>query len=124
METKICLDTDISIDAFKEGIEKYQGYYTTCISLYEFLRGIEYIGKDVVVFKSSIEEYLNVLCIDNKSILTASKIYSELKKRGEIVEDPDLIIASICISNDLALYTRNKKHFERMKKFGLKLYNQ
>lgn len=121
MERKVCLDTDTLIDAFTEGIEKYQGYYTTCISLYEFLRGLEYLGKDIVEYKIALENYLNVVCIDNNSLIIASRIYSELKKRGGLVEDPDLIIASICISNGLYLYTKNKRHFERLRKFGLKL---
>jgi hypothetical protein len=57
----------------------------------------------------------------NSSLKVASTIYSDLRKRGELIEDPNLLIASICIANDLSLMTGNKKHFERLKRYGLKL---
>ena len=38
-----------------------------------------------------------------------------LKKRGEIIEDMDIMIAATCISNNLILITSNKKHFQRVK---------
>ncbi|MCH4816405.1 MAG: PIN domain-containing protein [Saccharolobus sp.] len=122
MENKrICLDTDVLIDAFRNDIKKFIGYYTTCINLYEFLRGLAFIGKNIDEFKSWIELNLNVVCIDNNSLKTASRIYAELRKKGEIIEDPDLLIASICIANDFSLMTHNKKHFKRLEKYGLKL---
>ncbi|AWR95050.1 type II toxin-antitoxin system VapC family toxin [Acidianus brierleyi] len=125
MENKgICLDTDALIDAFKDGIKKYSGYYTTCISVYEFLRGISYVGKDVGKFKAAIEIYLNVLCLDNNSIITASNIYSDLRKNGELIEDPDLLIGSICIANNLCLRTNNLKHFKRLERFGLRIVKE
>jgi predicted nucleic acid-binding protein len=120
----ICLDTDILIDAFKSDVRKIIGYYTTCINLYEFLRGLAFIGKDLDEFKLWIEINLNVLCIDNNSLKVASKIYAELRKKGEIIEDPHLLIASICIANNLPLITHNKKHFKRLEKFGLKVVDK
>ncbi|WP_338598590.1 hypothetical protein V6M85_07960 [Sulfolobus tengchongensis] len=40
MEEK-CLDTDALILIYKKDIvEKFEGYYITCITLFEFLRGI------------------------------------------------------------------------------------
>jgi hypothetical protein len=44
----------------------------------------------------------------NSSLKVASTIYSDLRKRGELIEDPNLLIASICIVNDLSLMTGNK----------------
>ena len=55
MENKrICLDTDVLIDAFKTDVRKFGGYYTTCINLYEFLRGIAFVGKESVEIVSSL----------------------------------------------------------------------
>ncbi|MDT7901892.1 MAG: PIN domain-containing protein [Acidianus sp.] len=82
------------------------------------------MGKDLDEFKLWIEINLNVLCIDNNSLKVASKIYAELRKKGEIIEDPDLLIASICIANNLPLITHNKKHFKRLEKFGLKVVDK
>jgi len=72
-------------------------------------------------FKNWIEVNLNIVCLDNSSLKVASTIYSDLRKRGELIKDPNLLIASICIANDLSLMTGNKKHFERLKRYGLKL---
>jgi tRNA(fMet)-specific endonuclease VapC len=48
-----------------------------------------------------------------------AKIKSELKKAGAIIEDFDLMIASICLANDLILVTHNLKHFKNIP--GLKV---
>jgi len=118
---RVCLDTDILIDSFKRDPRKIIGYYTTCVNLYEFLRGLAFIGKNVDEFKVWVEANLNVLCIDNSSLKIASRIYADLRKKGNLVEDPDLLIASICIANNLVLRTNNKKHFRRLEEYGLRL---
>ena len=43
------LDSDALIEAYDIGIEKFSGLHTTHISLYEFLRGLAYLGKKVDV---------------------------------------------------------------------------
>ncbi|MDG7025023.1 MAG: PIN domain-containing protein [Nitrososphaerota archaeon] len=92
---------------------------TTCISLYEFLRGLSYLGKQAGEYKAYLESNLDVLPLDNKAVLQASVLYGTLKRRGALVEDPDLLIASMCIANGLPVVTGNSKHFERFKEFGL-----
>ena len=47
--------------------------------------------------------------------------YEELVK-GMEVEFRDIMIASICINRDIPLLKNNKKHFERLKGEGLKLF--
>ena len=116
------LDSDALIEAYEAGISKFGGLYTTCISLYEFLRGLAYMKKDVREYLAYIESHLNVLPLDNAAIGEASSIYGELKRQGALVEDPDLLIACMCIVNKLPLVTGNPKHFERFKRYGLTLY--
>jgi len=50
----------------------------------------------------------------------SGEILSKLKKKREVIDFRDVMIASIVIENDVALYTRNVKHFKRVE--GLKLY--
>jgi tRNA(fMet)-specific endonuclease VapC len=116
-----CLDSDALIDAYQAGISRFSGLHTTCISLYEFLRGLAYLKKDVVEYKSHLESHLNVLGLDNQGIVQASKIFGDLKRNGSLVQDPDLLIAGICLANSLPLVTGNAKHFERFGKYGLVL---
>lgn len=55
----------------------------------------------------------------------ASAIFAEnkaqLKSKGKPLDDLDLMIASICIKNDMTLVTNNIKHFSRLK--ALKIEN-
>ncbi|BBG23269.1 hypothetical protein IC006_0553 [Sulfuracidifex tepidarius] len=90
------------------------------MNLYEFLRGIAFVRKNVEEFKTWIETNLRVICIDNESLKVASRVYADLRKSEEIMEDPDLLIASMCIANGLGLKTNNKRHFQRLEKYGLK----
>lgn len=46
-------------------------------------------------------------------------IKANLRRQGKIVADFDLMIASICLANDLILVTANTKHFENIE--GLKV---
>lgn len=48
------------------------------------------------------------------------KIRASLRKTGMLIEDFDILIASICIANNLPLITLNTKHFIRIE--GLKIY--
>jgi predicted nucleic acid-binding protein len=109
------------IEAYDLGIEKFRGVRTTYISLYEFLRGLSYLGKLVGDYKTYIEANVEMLPLDNKAIVTASDIYAKLRKKGSLVDDPDLLIASMCIANGLPIVTGNVKHFERFREFGLSL---
>jgi tRNA(fMet)-specific endonuclease VapC len=116
-----CLDSDALIEAYQAGIVRFSGLHTTCISLYEFLRGLAYLGKDVGEYKAHLESHLNVLGLDNRAIVQASRIFGDLKRKGSLVQDPDLLIAGICLANSLPLVTGNAKHFERFGKYGLAL---
>jgi tRNA(fMet)-specific endonuclease VapC len=116
-----CLDSDALIEAYQVGISRFSGLHTTCISLYEFLRGVAYLKKDGGEYKTHLELHLNVLGLDNQGIVQASKIFGDLKRNGSLVQDPDLLIAGICLANSLPLVTGNAEHFERFGKYGLVL---
>jgi len=116
------LDSDALIEAYAIGISQFDGLHTTCVSLYEFLRGLAYLKKDVAQFMGYVESNLEVIPFDKAAIAEASTIYGELKRQGALVEDPDLLIASMCIVNKLPLVTGNAKHFERFRKYGLVIW--
>jgi tRNA(fMet)-specific endonuclease VapC len=43
-----------------------------------------------------------------------ARIYNELKKRGNLIGNQDILIAGICIAHDIALFSKNKDHFSRI----------
>ena len=49
-----------------------------------------------------------------QSIGISSDAYVKLRNKGFIIDDIDLLIAGIAISNDLILVTNNEKHFNRI----------
>lgn len=47
---------------------------------------------------------------------------SDLRRRGQLIPDLDLLIASTALLHDLTLVTRNRRHFERIP--GLRLHDR
>jgi predicted nucleic acid-binding protein len=48
------------------------------------------------------------------------KLYDEVRGRGEMIPDADLLIAASAISHNLTLRTRDE-HFVRLEPLGLKV---
>jgi tRNA(fMet)-specific endonuclease VapC len=90
--------------------------YTTTITAAELFYGAyrmpnpEQRMQEVNAFLSDIE----VIELD----LGAAQIYGQLKaeltRRGELLADNDLFIASIALSRNLTLVTHNTHHYERI----------
>ncbi|AFL94730.1 hypothetical protein containing PIN domain 12 [Thermococcus cleftensis] len=116
------IDTSVLIDLYKaRKLEDYAGSAISVVTLFEFVRGIRSERKRVAVLKR-LEKLFRVEPLDNVVILTASKIYRVLKKRGELIEDADIIIGATAIAKGYMVWTENTGHFKRMSDFGLKLY--
>ncbi len=124
---KICIDTDVLIDIAKRKLVRYVskelGIFITFITLYEYLRGLAYLGRDIKASKEELESKFSILWPSNEALLKLSEIYQELRRRGKLIPDPDLLIASLCIANNIPLSTYNVKHYSRLTIFGLKLVN-
>lgn len=90
---------------------------TTIINQTELLYGAFNSQKKEQNLKK-IQEFLKEIKVLEFSY-TASLIFAEhkaqLKKRGNIIADMDLMIASIVLANDGILVTNNVKHFEKIK---------
>lgn len=66
--------------------------------------------KRIELFKNS----LTVLSDSEESAKQFGKIKAKLKSKGKIIEDFDILIASIAIVNHCLLVTNNTEHFERI----------
>ena len=69
-----------------------------------------------------LKERIEVLRLTENSAEIAGRIVAELESRGERIDFRDALIAGIVIENDVALFTRNVKHFARVE--GLKLHSR
>ncbi len=49
----------------------------------------------------------------------AQEIYAELMRRGELIEDADILIAASCLVEGMVLVTDNEEHFRRIEKLEI-----
>jgi len=129
---QVLIDTDI-ISYFLKGNEKvflrFQEYLKdfdriniSIITYYEIVSGLTFKNaeKQLQIF----EEFCSTATIINlskDSIKVAAEIYANQRKKGKSVDDIDILIAGIAISNDLVLVTNNIKHFGKIE--GLEVDN-
>nr|MDO8080136.1 type II toxin-antitoxin system VapC family toxin [Candidatus Freyarchaeota archaeon] len=122
----ICVDTDVVVDylrgrepgksAFIEWTKKAD-IFITSVTAFELLLGANLSSKRemrVMEVESLLDQY-NVLSFTRDSAKRASDKGAELRVKGSSIEIRDLFNATICLSKDIPLLTRNKAHYERIK---------
>ena len=57
---------------------------------------------------------INVVGLDEDVMLHFATIKADLASRGELIEDPDLLIAACALARGLILITHNTDHFGRI----------
>lgn len=110
------IDTGILIDMLKQ--KRYTLAVISPLTLIEVLRGTD--EKKRIKVKKLLEESFATVNLDNTIITKYCDLYSKLKKKNTPLPDADLLIAATAIAHNLTLET-NDKHFNRLKKFGLKI---
>ena len=108
---RACLDTSAIIKFKKDptllkGI-KAEELFTTTITKYELLVGALFYGKREKTFVDKIISTLKIVSVE-ESIELAAEISAKLMKRGEKVNDFDILIAATCINNNLILITSDR----------------
>lgn len=123
------IDTDWAVDYLKGVDEKVsflqsaEDLYITTISIGELMEGIEGSKKKEDRIKS-LENFLanlTIVSFTEEMAFTFGEIRNELREKGRLPGDIDLIIAATALDLDLELLTDNKKHFEHIP--GIKLYD-
>jgi len=103
----------------------FQSLAITSITVAEVLYGLEISPKYNKLYpfvKDLLNSFLH-LDFNKKSAEIFAKIKSNLKKKGNLLADADLMISSICLENNCSLITNNIKHFSRIKALSLKPIN-
>ena len=119
------LDTDILSAIMRQDpvvIPKAQTYLVaqerfifSIITQYEILRGLKAKGatKQLAAFDRFCDVN-TVLPLTDEAIIKASDVYAVLRKRGELIGDADILIASTALTSGLFVVTNNLKHFQRI----------
>lgn len=92
------------------------GVAISLITFGEIYEGI-YYGRDPQRSEAVFRQFLrsvDVLPLNRSIMQQFARIRGDLRRKGQIIGDPDIFIAATAIYNDLILLTRNKKHYERI----------
>ena len=85
------------------------------MSYYETKRGLLAIGahRQLAAFER-LWRVLGIVMIDQAVLDRAAELYAELRARGQLIEDADLLIAAMALVHDMTLVTHNTAHFARI----------
>ena len=120
----IVLDTDILINILrkKRSGEQWKEFLKdkhisfTSITAFELFLGAELSTKRIHNIKAIQElvQQFSVLPFSIKSAYIAANIYSDLQKRGQMIELNDIYIASVALEHNAMIATDNIEHFKRI----------
>ena len=126
-----CLDTDILIEylrgseAIKRRIESLtdkDSLGLIWLTFYEFFKGIFLSGKlEEEKFLQEMRQTCIILEPSYEAAKIGGQIYAALKKEGKLINDADILIASVVKAHEAVLVTNNEGHFSRIE--GLKIEN-
>ena len=127
-----CLETDFLIalirkdkNAFKKLrnlLAEGERITTTPINASELFKGA-YLSEridDSLKAVRGILDRLKLLDFTFRAAEYYGEIYSDLKERGELIGDMDILVASISLASDEKLITGNIKHFSRIRGLEIK----
>lgn len=103
------------VKRFEEYLKEYEKINFSILTYYEILSGLKY--KDAQKQLNSfleLTEHSSVLLVTEDTAEISAEIYADLRKRGELIDDIDILIAGITIAKKLVLVTHNRSHFERI----------
>ena len=127
-----CADTDVivgllkveeeAVSSVKEVQDGGEIVKTTAISAYELLKGSAISSKpnENLTLVGDLLTSLWILLLDRDSSV-ASNIYGEMKSKGLIIGEFDILIAAIAIQNDETLISKDK-HFRIVENLSLKTW--
>lgn len=130
-----CLDTTVLIDLLRgsEQAKKLRKtlvskhLFTTELNVYEVVSGIfaKKKGNKQQDLEKAEELFhrVTILPLTHRAALRAGEINGNLLLKGEIIEDIDILTASIALANGvMTIVTRNAKHFQRIPGLVVKTY--
>jgi predicted nucleic acid-binding protein len=129
---KYVVDSDTLIYFFKNNkkvVKKFseinkKNIHTTIINYTELLFGAynsEKVEENLKRFKSFLKS-IKILNFDKRAAENFARLKAELKREGNMIDDMDLMIASVCISNNFILVTNNVKHFARIENLTIETW--
>ncbi len=100
---------------FRVYLTEHQQINLSIITYYEIVSGLKHrdAQKQLTHFLDFAAQN-SVLPLTEQSVSISADLYATLRRNGTPVDDIDLLIAGIAISNNLILITHNQNHFSRI----------
>jgi tRNA(fMet)-specific endonuclease VapC len=121
----LCLDTDILVNVIrgKLSLAPFANHATstTIITLLELYYGAYKRNPQDVALIDFLSRTIEVISLKEDDVKLAGKIMASLEATGKKLDFRDIMIGAICINRKLTILTKNLKHFERMREFGLSI---
>lgn len=108
------------VSHFDTYLKQYGKINLSIVTYYEVISGLKY--RDA---KKQLKAFLEftthntILPLTQNSVEASAELYASLRVSGQLIDDIDLLIAGIAITNKLVLATHNRKHFKRIKKLDI-----
>ena len=128
MRARVLLDTDI-LSLLRRGHESVTQHATeyiitygclafTELTWYEVVRGYRAIGahRQLEAFEAFCRR-CDIFRLDHNSLDCAANIYADLRQRGELIGEVDILIAGIALAQGMGVATRNAGLFSRIAGF-------
>lgn len=115
-------DNNNVVSHFKKYLTQYKKVNLNIITYYEILSGLKH--KDALKQLGLFLEFADhntILPLTKKSVIISSDLYANSRKTGNPIDDIDILIAGVAISNKLVLVTNNEDHFKNIA--GLEILN-
>ncbi len=93
-----------------------EGLAISVMTYAEIYEGVLY-GRDPRRAEAAFRAFLQavrVLPLTRPVLRRFAGIRGDLRRRGQIIGDPDILIAATALQHDLVLVTRNRRDFERI----------
>ncbi|MFO7826161.1 MAG: type II toxin-antitoxin system VapC family toxin [Cyclobacterium sp.] len=109
---------------FDEYLKHFQSINISIITYYEVISGLAFKNaeKQFLIFEQFCSA-ANMLYLTKDSIWKSAEIYSQQRIKGEPIDDIDILIAGIAISNGLNLVTNNLRHFGKIEGLDVENWN-
>lgn len=127
---RVVLDTDILsgimrqnpviIAKAREYLAEHNQFTFSIITRFEILRGLKAKGATTQV--STFDEFCTrniILPLTDKIVVKAADIYGNLRGRGLLIRDADILIAATALVEGLGVVTNNENHFQRIRNIQL-----
>jgi tRNA(fMet)-specific endonuclease VapC len=122
---RVLLDTDtlsaymrrepVVVGRIEEYLLVHRELSFSLMTRYEILRGLKARGA-ISKLRAFAElcSISDILALTDEVIDRAADVYADLYRRGELIGEGDILIASTALVYDLVMVTNNVKHFNRI----------